>query len=32
MRIGEYRATFRIIQDRLIVCVLAVGKKENFQY
>lgn len=32
MRIGEYRATFRIIQGRLIVCVVAVGKKENFQY
>jgi mRNA-degrading endonuclease RelE of RelBE toxin-antitoxin system len=30
MRIGEYRATFRIIQDRLIVCVVAVGKKEKF--
>ncbi len=25
MRIGEYRVTFRIIQDRLIVCVVAVG-------
>ncbi len=32
IRIGEYRATFRIIQDRLIVCVVVVGKKENFDY
>lgn len=32
IRIGEYRATFRIIHDRLIVCVVAVGKKENFEY
>ncbi len=32
MRIGEYRVTFRIIQDRLIVGVVAVGKKANFQY
>ena len=32
IRIGEYRATFRIIQDQLIVCVVAVGKKKNFRY
>jgi len=32
IRIGEYRATFRIIQDQLIVCVVAVGKKKNFEY
>lgn len=32
IRIGEYRATFRIVQDRLVVCVVAVGKKENFEY
>lgn len=32
IRIGEYRATFRIIQDRLIICVVAVGKRENFDY
>lgn len=32
IRIGVYRATFRIIQDRLVVCVVAVGKKENFEY
>jgi mRNA interferase RelE/StbE len=32
IRIGEYRAMFRIIQDQLIICVVAVGKKENFAY
>lgn len=32
MRIGEYRVTFRIIEDRLIICVVTVGKKENFEY
>jgi mRNA-degrading endonuclease RelE of RelBE toxin-antitoxin system len=32
IRIGEYRATFRIIQDQLILCVVAVGKKKNFEY
>ena len=32
MRIGDYRVNFRIIQDRLIVCVVAVGKKENYEY
>jgi mRNA interferase RelE/StbE len=32
IRIGEYRATFRIIQEHLIVCVVAVGKKKNFAY
>jgi mRNA interferase RelE/StbE len=32
IRIGEYRATFRIIQDQLIICVVAVGKKKNFEY
>ncbi len=32
IRIGEFRAMFRIIHDRLIVCVVAVGKKENFEY
>lgn len=32
MRIGEYRVTFRIIQNRLIICVVALGKKENFEY
>lgn len=32
MRIGEYRVTFRIIEGRLIICVVAAGKKENFEY
>lgn len=32
LRIGEYRATFRIIQQHLVVCVVAVGKKKNFEY
>ena len=32
IRIGEYRATFRIIQDHLVICVVAVGKKKNFEY
>jgi len=32
IRIGEYRATFRIIQDQMIVCVVAVGKKKNYEY
>ena len=32
IRIGEYRATFRIIQDKMIVCVVAVGKKKNYEY
>jgi mRNA interferase RelE/StbE len=32
MRIGEYRATFRILQDQLVICVVAVGKKKNFEY
>ena len=30
IRIGEYRATFRIIQDQLVICVVSVGKKEEF--
>jgi mRNA interferase RelE/StbE len=32
IRIGEYRATFRIIQDQLVMCVVAVGKKKIFEY
>ena len=32
IRIGEYRAAFRIIQDQLIICVVAVGNKKNFEY
>ena len=31
IRIGEYRATFRIIQDQLVICVVAVRKKKNFE-
>lgn len=30
IRIGEYRAIFRILQDQLVICVVAVGKKKNF--
>jgi len=32
IRVGEYRITFRIIQDQLVICVVAVGKKKNFEY
>jgi mRNA-degrading endonuclease RelE of RelBE toxin-antitoxin system len=32
IRTGEYRATFRIIQDQLVVCGVSVGKKKNFEY
>ena len=32
IRIGEYRATFRIIRDQLVICVVAVGKRGNFEY
>nr|WP_320161299.1 type II toxin-antitoxin system RelE/ParE family toxin [uncultured Methanoregula sp.] len=32
IRIGEYRATFRIIRDKLVICVVAVGKKKNYEY
>lgn len=32
MRIGEYRLTYRIITNRFIVCIVSVGKKENFAY
>lgn len=32
LRIGEYRATFRFIQQHLVVCVVAVGEKKNFEY
>lgn len=31
IRIGEFRATFRIIRDQLVICVVAVGKKKNFK-
>lgn len=30
IRIGEYRATFRIIQDQMVICVVAVGEKKNY--
>jgi mRNA-degrading endonuclease RelE of RelBE toxin-antitoxin system len=32
LRVGEYRVSFRIIREHLIVCVVAVGKKKNFEY
>ena len=32
IRIGEYRAIFRIIQDQIVICVVAVGIKKNFEY
>ncbi len=32
IRIGEYRAIFRIIRDQLVICVVAVGKKKNFEF
>jgi mRNA interferase RelE/StbE len=32
LRVGEYRVSFRIIQQHLVVCVIAVGKKKNFEY
>ena len=32
IRIGEFRATFRIIQNQLVICVVSVGKKGNFEY
>lgn len=32
IRIGQYQATFRIIQLKLLICVVAVGKKENYDY
>ena len=30
IRTGEYRAIFRIIQDQLVICDVAVRKKKNF--
>jgi len=32
MRIGEYRLIFRIIQNRIVICVVSVGKKKNMDY
>ena len=30
--VGDCRATFRIVQDRLVVCVVAAGTKGGFEY
>jgi len=32
MRIGEYRLIFRIILNRMVICVVSVGKKKNMDY
>ncbi|MGV8128819.1 MAG: type II toxin-antitoxin system RelE family toxin [Methanolinea sp.] len=32
MRIGEYRVIFRILQNRMVICVVSVGKKKNIDY
>ncbi len=32
LRIGEYRATFFIHHDMLIIEIITIGKKENFSY
>jgi mRNA interferase RelE/StbE len=32
LRIGEYRATFYMHHDVLIIEILTVGKKKNFSY
>lgn len=32
MRIGEYRLIFRILQNRMVICVVSVGKKKNMDY
>jgi len=32
LRIGEYRATFFIYHDLLIIEIITIGKKENFSY
>lgn len=32
LRVGDYRILFQIIQDKLVICVVALGKKENFPY
>lgn len=32
LRVGEYRVTFRIIKDQMLICVVAVGKKKNLEY
>jgi Cytotoxic translational repressor of toxin-antitoxin stability system len=32
MRIGEYRATFFIFHDILLIEIITIGKKKNFEY
>ncbi|MCK9630613.1 MAG: type II toxin-antitoxin system RelE/ParE family toxin [Methanoregula sp.] len=32
LRIGEYRATFFIYHNRLIIEIITIGKKKNFDY
>jgi len=32
LRVGDYRIVFQIVQDKLVICVIALGKKENFSY
>ena len=32
LRIGEYRATFFIYHDMLIIEIITIGKKKNFSY
>lgn len=32
IRIGEYRATFYIWHDRLLIEIITIGKKKNFEY
>ncbi|MCP1661438.1 MULTISPECIES: type II toxin-antitoxin system RelE/ParE family toxin [Methanocalculus] len=32
LRVGDYRILFQIIADKLIICVVAVGKKKNLRY
>jgi mRNA interferase RelE/StbE len=32
LRVGDYQIVFQIVQDKLVICVIALGKKENFPY
>ena len=32
IRIGEYRATFYIWHDMLLIEIITIGKKKNFEY
>ncbi|MDP2815426.1 MAG: hypothetical protein Q8O19_01970 [Rectinemataceae bacterium] len=32
LRIGEYRATFFIYHDMLLIEIITIGKKKNFEY